>query len=303
MVSAPQARHTNVLKLARAEQNPAPPSSADRGKLVSLMFIQAIAFPLAHWRGQIALMPTLVFSLLGLRLAIAWGGGVSFLLLDIAIYIWQVVGSWRALTRYQCDRPDFLVNVAGYGAMLATIPVLILPQLDRLARDNLAPMTLRDRGPNGVEVMPDHILLTGPVSYDMFDGFQGAISTNPDLKRVELNSNGGRVYAARAIAKLVQDNDLDTFVSGICASACTLVFIAGAHRTLAPEGKLGFHGYLTKSQIKFADETEEEAKDRATFLARGVSQDFVDQMFLVSPEDMWFPDQSQLEMAGVLSPP
>jgi len=267
------------------------------------MISRVLTFPLSHWRGQIALLPTLVFTLLGLRLAIRWSGGINILALDILIYLWQVIGSWRALIGYQRDRPDFLVNVAGHAALLATIPVMILPQLDRIARDNLAPMTLRDRGPNGVEVMPDHILLVGPGSYDMFDGFKAALSSNPDLKRVELDSNGGRVYAARAIAKLVQNNGMHTSVGSLCASACTLIFIAGTQRSLAQDGRLGFHGYLTKSQIKFADETEEEAKDRARFLARGVSEEFVDQMFLVSPDDMWFPDRAQLELAGVLSSP
>lgn len=267
------------------------------------MFVRALTFPLAHWRGQIGLLPTLLFTLLGMRLAIAWAGGIRFPVLDLALYGWQVVGSWRALTRSQKDRPDFLVMVAGYAAILATVPVLVLPQLDRLSRSHLTPLAPMAPRPDGVAVMTDHILLAGPLSFDMFEGFRAAMAAHPDLTRVVLDSHGGRVYAARAMAGLIRDRGMHTQVRDICASACTLLFIAGARRSLAPGGRLGFHGYATKSRFRLTDKAEEEARDRATFLAHGVSADFVERMFQVPHDDMWFPERAQLEEAGILPLP
>ncbi|WP_372887101.1 hypothetical protein [Shimia sp.] len=267
------------------------------------MFKRVLGFPLAHWRGRVGLGVTLLFTLLGLRLAIAWAGGIAALWLDAALYLWQVVGSWRALRRHQRDTPDFLVTVAAVAAILTTLPVFVLPQLDRISRDNLAPMVLPEPGPSGVTVAPDHILLAGPVGFEMFEGFKAALAARPELGTVVLASDGGRVYAARAIARLIRDNAMDTRVADTCASACTLLFIAGSRRSLGPGGRLGFHGYSNRGRLGFADAGEEEARDRATFLARGVDAAFVARMFRQPHDQMWFPERAVLQAAGILTEP
>lgn len=264
---------------------------------------QVLSFPLTHWRGQVALAPTLLFTLLGLRFTIAGYGGLRFAGLDIALFVWQVVGSWRALSRYQRNTPDFLVLFAGCVAILASVPALAWPQLDRIAQKNLPPVTVPDLGPTGIAVTPGQVNLAGIIDFVMFDAFKQAISGDQNVKRVVLDSHGGRIFAARAIAKLVRENSLSTHVDGTCASACTLIYIAGTRRSLGAEGRLGFHGYSNESQVQVVSPSEEEAKDRATFLSHGVDPSFVSKMFHASPHDMWFPSRKELLDAGVVTQP
>ncbi len=42
------------------------------GAILRLMLKAVLAFPVAHWRGALPLLPTLVGTLIGLRLAVSW---------------------------------------------------------------------------------------------------------------------------------------------------------------------------------------------------------------------------------------
>ena len=98
---------------------------------------RAFALPLAHWRGEVALWPTLLLTLLGLRLLLFTLGGLPSLTLDAIVFIWQVTGTLRALNNAQADRPDLFNIVAGYGTIALCLPLMIFPQLDRTTADYL----------------------------------------------------------------------------------------------------------------------------------------------------------------------
>jgi len=53
-----------------------------------------------------------------------------------------------------------------------------------------------------------------------------------EIKRIELNSIGGKLFAAIEIAEFVRKNNLKTYVGKykMCASACTVIFQAGTIR-------------------------------------------------------------------------
>lgn len=53
-----------------------------------------------------------------------------------------------------------------------------------------------------------------------------------EIKRLELNSGGGKLRAAIEIAEFVRKNNLETYVGRyqLCASACTVIFQAGVKR-------------------------------------------------------------------------
>jgi len=264
---------------------------------------RAFALPLAHWRGEVALWPTLLLTLLGLRLLLFTLGGLPSLTLDAIVFIWQVTGTLRALNNAQADRPDLFNIVAGYGTIALCLPLMIFPQLDRTTADYLDLLPPQEAANTGLRLVPTYAILEGPIDFAMFTALEAALEDNPGLKLLELNSGGGRIFAARAIARLVTEHRLNTRVHETCASACTLVFIAGEHRLMSPEARLGFHGYRVDGYLKSVIPEEEEAKDRAAFLAQGINESFVASVFETSPEDMWFPTRSQLLSAGIVSPP
>lgn len=139
----------------------------------------------------------------------------------------------------------------------------------------------------------------GPIDFDSFEALERTLQQYPQIKTLSLDSAGGRVPAARGMARLVSEARLDTIVSGTCSSACTLVFIAGEKRTLPEESRLGFHGYKLLSGIRTIDTEAEQLRDLKVFQKRGVDALFLEHAFSVPFEDIWFPDHERLRQSGV----
>jgi len=146
-------------------------------------------------------------------------------------------------------------------------------------------------------------MLSGPVSYAMYNALKSALAQHATLRSLTLASDGGHIFAARGIAELVRRYHLRTYVEETCASACILIFIAADQRELAQGARLGFHSYRLLEAVPNLDPDEEEAKDRATMLARGLDPEFIAKVFTIAPTDMWFPSRDALIAAGVIAAP
>lgn len=95
--------------------------------------------------------------------------------------------------------------------------------------------TLVIGGEEGVIYIVGHI---GPVVTEYI------FSLDPTkIKRIELNSYGGKLLQAIKIAKFIRDNNIDTYVgkTSICYSACTIIFQAGIKRTANKISKFLYH--------------------------------------------------------------
>lgn len=158
-------------------------------------------------------------------------------------------------------------------------------------------------GPTTLNVVGTDIHLTEVIDFKTYDKFGSTLSAHPTARRLILDSNGGRIPAARGLARLVHAHQLETHVDGVCASACTVVFIAGQKRTIGPDGKLGFHGYRLLSTVETLNMADEQQRDIAEFTAQGVDPNFL-QRALTTPHDtMWFPTRPELVAAGLLTDP
>ena len=71
---------------------------------------------------------------------------------------------------------------------------------------------------------------------------------------IRLTSHGGSEQAAHLISELILKHKLDTQASGMCASACTHIFIAGKIRRLMQGAQLAFHPHA------LSDNAREETK-------------------------------------------
>jgi len=149
-------------------------------------------------------------------------------------------------------------------------------------------------------------IITGEIDFALYAALEQVLADNPDLQEVRLDSVGGAIHAARGLARLVRENGLNTSVQRDCFSACTLVFIAGQSRQLAPQAQLGFHSYAARldtstGKISLGSTDKEQARDRAAFTAAGVSDSFVAQMFDAPHEGLWKPSIEELRAAGVVT--
>ena len=94
---------------------------------------------------------------------------------------------------------------------------------------------------------PGCFLLT--IDEDIVEGdgekFEALIKKNDvKLAVVGLNSTGGVVIEAHRIGRLIQEKGYGTYVPkwGVCASACAMVWMAGAPRQYDAKARIGFHG-------------------------------------------------------------
>ncbi len=76
--------------------------------------------------------------------------------------------------------------------------------------------------------------IAGSFSWSVPQNLQVALAAAPQVRVVSLNSPGGHVAPAMEVAEIIHSRGLATYVSRFCASACTLVFLGGTQRWLAP---------------------------------------------------------------------
>jgi hypothetical protein len=100
----------------------------------------------------------------------------------------------------------------------------------------------------------------------------------------------------------VSQRHLDTKVQHQCLSACTFIFLAGVHRDVPQDAKLGFH---QPSFPGLGRETKWIAVHGMAkyYRSAGLNQRFIDRIIATEPKDMWIPGQAELREAGVITPP
>ena len=155
------------------------------------------------------------------------------------------------------------------------------------------------------------------------DMLRDLLRANRNITTLELNSEGGSVWAGEEMARIVIDFDLDTIVSGECFSSCVTIFLGGNSRRMMLGSKIGFHqnswspasteNYYEKwresndweTPFDFAswiyEDTQGEVVEDLTYMIeRGVDAAFAVKAKAVRSDDEWYPSRLELMQAGVL---
>jgi len=91
-----------------------------------------------------------------------------------------------------------------------------------------------------ISVNQSTVNISGEIVSDDFATFQ--LKTNPlSNATVALRSNGGRLLPAIKIGETIKTRGYNTYVPEYCASACTLIWLAGRQRYMAPTALIGLH--------------------------------------------------------------
>lgn len=221
---------------------------------------------------------------------------VAVLFLDLAVLAWQ-------LTLIRTARRIAGTGFASFAlAILAILTVALTLHTDanRMAMAYLRPLPV-PAPPLALEIEQGTVYLSGEIGFDSYNAMAAALRKQVKLTHLELNSDGGRISAARGIARLVREAGLSTRVSGTCASACTIIFAAGKRRTLSDGARIGFHGYRLVSNVTTLDTDAEQERDKAEFIKQGMDPAFVNRALAIPHDDMWFPSRAELRAAGVLT--
>lgn len=264
-----------------------------------------------HWRGELSPAVALFGVLLGGRAAI-WMAlralpyplpgpvFVAVLALDALVLCWQLVGAWRAVRNRLEARADSL-SVWGAQGIILAVPLMALVGWTDRASDQL----LRPPPPKPpvqpLDILDSTAMVAGPMDFALMNRL--AATPADSFDRIVLESDGGLIYAARGMARDLLARKVATEVRSACISACTLVFMAGTVRRLAPGASLGFHGYALQGGVPTTDVAREQAKDRAWLAARGVAEHFLDRIEATPHDRIWYPDRDTLFAAGVITQP
>ena len=284
----------------------------------------------SHWHGQQSLILSFWVNLALLRTAIlglegfvltpfvedAFTGAILallfFIVADVVIYIWQVVGVLRACDRYQSSYGSISVVWAiHFGILISLIFTLVgvftSVQNAFLEREQELLKTLweQERTTEYALTLSEDgavITLNGSFDFGITRNLKALLRRHPSVKAIVLASPGGNPFEGRGVAKTIRDHGLDSYVFADCFSACTVAFIAGATRILGPEGKLGFHQYGMDAdyQVPFVDIISEQNSDREFFRSQKIEDTFLERIFEASHSDLWIPTTNELLAAGVV---
>lgn len=295
-------------------------------KILTEVKTQLLTYINQHWRGNLSLPQAfwvnlvLLYFLFGIlerflfppyienELAVTIAVVIYLIVVKLFIYSWQVVGVLRACDlRVKSDTGRSWATAAQVALVVSLAVTLIATietyqSLQAFKRDLILKQLVSPEPQYSLDLIEQNTLihLHGSFQIGITNRVAELIARYPDIAGIILDSDGGQIYEGRGLARLIRENDLQTFSLDKCLSSCTTAFVAGTIRTLGSNARLGFHQYKTYSVFPGIDVEQEQSKDMAIFVKQGVSPEFLEKIFLRPPEEMWWPEIDELLSAGVI---
>ncbi len=222
--------------------------------------------------------------------------------LTSAFAIWQIVliaVAARRRSRGVAPLLALMVAVASVLAIGALLYDRAVPALAELWNIYNGDHKLSDLAlsvsPNGTTLHID-----GTYGMGSDQAVRRALEQNPKIREVVLAGPGGRMGAGFEISRLIRNRRLATRVENGCASACTIAFLGGVDRSIAPSAKLGFHRASFPGMS--ADDMFEANRDMKRFLtmSAGVAPDFAQRVLDTPGDSIWVPTPEELLAARVI---
>lgn len=289
-----------------------------------LVAVRRRHYVIRHWRGELSLVKAfwvneilLTLVCLGLLLPLYWLmlrhppspmttiiAVVLILAGLLMLSVWQVVGVTRSANRHKqrggkqhwvtALRMLLTVGVS-YSVYVATVD--LYPAIKAGIQFALNPQALPAH--QITLLAPDQLEVSGGLSSASLKDFERALTKHPGVKTIQLDSDGGALIVAMAMARLIQEKNLDTYTNAECLSACSLVFGAGKDRWLGERGRLGYHGAF----LYGSDTAPQVLVDsyRRSLLDQGVTRDFIDRVMNTGSADMWFPTLDELTRERIVT--
>lgn len=244
--------------------------------------------------------PVLIFYATALMWLFVW-----------ALTVWSCVGVWRSANRRiqerrAIGRRPFWAGIAKLTIVLSTFLSVVslgdtvFPQLKETYQMAFAG---DPRIPDyGLRIMRDgtEIEITGGIKYGLTDDLLTLMKASPRVATLHLNSVGGRVGEAMRLNKVIRDAGLTTYVSDMCASACTLAFAGGVERWIAPDARLGFHAAALPG-FSSVESGAANGIQSAVLVRSGFDKAFVDKAVATPNSSLWTPTLKELQDAHAVT--
>ena len=176
---------------------------------------------------------------------------------------------------------------------------MIVAGLAVLSPGPVCAATFEFEGPYAIRVTHQGLALevSGTFSWALPQQVGVALAEAPNVRLIYLDSPGGHIKAALEVADLIRAHNLDTYVHRMCASACTIAFLAGHQRFISETARLGFHQAHGPGL----------SSEQSNFLLRMAYQNFslppafVAHALRTPPQDLWIPNLGELLKAGIVT--
>ncbi|TCK23739.1 hypothetical protein EV667_3580 [Ancylobacter aquaticus] len=244
--------------------------------------------------------PTYIFG----AVAFVWFSGVM-------LTTWQYVGVWRSANRNIVKRVvigkrPIWAGIAKLTIVLGTFSFLVVFAKSAIPQIKETYRTAFEGDPSvpdyGLRIMRDgvEVEITGGFKYGLTDELLTLLKASPRIETIHLNSIGGRLGEGLRLNKVIREAGLKTYVSSLCASACTIAFAGGVERWIAPEAKMGFHGPafpgFSGVDLRAANKTQADVMVRS-----GYDSTFVQKAIATPNDELWMPELEELQAAGVVT--
>ncbi len=159
--------------------------------------------------------------------------------------------------------------------------------------------TFEFEGPYAVRVLHQgsEIEISGTFSWALPQQVGVALAEAPQARLVRLDSPGGHIKAALEVADMIHARNLDTYVGRMCASACTIAFLAGHQRFATETARLGFH----QAHGPGLTPADSNMLLRLAYQNYSLPPAFVAHVLRTPPQDLWVPDLAELRRAGIVT--
>jgi plasmid stabilization system protein ParE len=272
----------------------------------------------AYWVNNLLVAMPLAMALTGLMSWISAKGeslqvsAIALLLvlpLLLGLDVWCIVGAWRSANNYLRENGSrlwgYLARITlALGALQLLVSVLfgLLPSLGgywQMAR-GIDPI-----GHAKFSLSPDgrSLRLDGTIGMGDASRMRALLDSEAarGLRRIELVSPGGRLHEAELMAAALKPRGHEVRVVGDCASACTVVFLAGQPRQLTPGARLGFHRATTGTYNPVFEELANQQL-AATYRDLGLPQPLIDRTLDTPSRSMWFAPREDLLAHALIAP-
>ena len=218
-----------------------------------------------HWRGEQplwqcfglnTLLPTAI--VIGIVLFTPWVTALSSLglnlrtklLLTVFIFplTWLVIFAWQAVgvARATAKAKGFVDSTVGLVACFVTtlfginFGEAILNTYEKFPEIALHTFG-NPYGESSINQSGHMLSLDGAMSLDTTKAIQHSLNDHPEINLLQLNSIGGYLTEATALADLIAERNLEVWVTDQCLSSCVLVLARGTKRCAQADAEIGFH--------------------------------------------------------------
>jgi len=227
----------------------------------------------------------------------------------LVIYPWQIIGLWRSATNTtEKTGKTFWPRIVKFLIIMGILGSFSAEMQDKEWYKQLYydAFILSKAKNYDISAKEGVVTINGDFDYGISDKVEEILKSDQTIEFVTLNSDGGLLYEARKLSKLILLNSLNTHTNDGCRSACTIAYISGNTRYIYKNADLGFHQYsiarpnarVDKSTL--LDLLNDQQEDAKFFQRRGVSKIFTDQMYKYESDNMWYPSIQDLKHYGVV---